>query len=140
MLPVMSGRPRQVIWAVSLELASLALGPVATALDWNHVTSLVPAERLIVFLVSGTLVVGYLVWQTSQGKNWARLTCLTFFLLGIPSFLIYLRPQFNRSAVLGVLVVSEFLLEGAAQWLLFIEPAKEWFTASTSKSKAAFTS
>lgn len=127
MLPLVSTKPREVSWAVSLQVAALALGALATALDWNHLKSLGQIPTLVVLQVTVMLLLGYVIWKISVGKNWARITCLVLFLFGLPSFVINARADFARSAVLGAVIVLEALMEGTALWLLFIAPAKYWF-------------
>ena len=130
----MPTKPREVNWAVSLQFAALALGAVATALDWNHLKSLGAIPKLVLLQVAVTLLLGYVIWRISAGKNWARITCLVLFLFGLPSFVINARADFARSAVLGAVIVFEALMEGTALWLLFIAPAKYWFTTLPSVS------
>jgi hypothetical protein len=125
-------RPREVGWALSLQLIALALSPFATALDWKHLNSVEPIQKLIfveIFIIS---ILGYVLWRISKGKNWARIVLLLSFLLGLPSFLIYLRADFARSLALGVVVVLEAVLEVAGLWLLFVAPAKDWFKSASS--------
>jgi hypothetical protein len=124
-------KPREVGWAISLELAAIALGPVAITLDWKHLNSIAPIPRLVLVQVIAISLIGYLTWKISQGTNWARITLLVLFLLGLPSFFIYLRADFARSLALGVVMVLETLMEGAALWILFIAPASDWFTTPT---------
>jgi hypothetical protein len=76
------------------------------------------------------LFFSFLVWKTSQGKNWARITLLVLFALGLPFFFFYLKAEFKRSAILAILSILQGFMQGAGLLLTFISPAREWFKNS----------
>jgi hypothetical protein len=117
----MSTRPRELKWLILLQSASLALSPVATSLDWSHTKSRVGLTFVNLLLLC------YLTWKMSEGRNWAWIVLLVLFLFGLPLSLIAIRADFGRSATLAVLTVLQIVFEGVALLLAFRAPAKDWF-------------
>jgi len=127
MLLHMATKPREVDWAISLMLAALAIGPITTAMDWSHLKSLGPIQRLVLDGVVTLLLLSYFIWKVSQGRNWARITLVVFFLLGLPFYFFYVRAQAGRSAILAILSILQALMQGTGLLLTFVAPAKDWF-------------
>jgi hypothetical protein len=123
----MSTRPREVKWSIFLQLAALVIGPIITATDWSHLESLGPIRKPVLDAVVTLLLLGYFIWKMSQGKNWARITLLVLFLIGLPFYIFYIRARFGRSAILAVLSILQGLLQGTGLLLAFRASAKVWF-------------
>jgi hypothetical protein len=127
MLRHMATKPREVKWAISLMLAALAIGPITTAMDWSYLKSLGPIQRLVLNQVFTLLLLSYFIWKVSQGRNWARVTLLVLFLLGLPFYFFYVRAEFGRSAISAVLSILQTVIQGTGLLLTFVAPAKDWF-------------
>jgi hypothetical protein len=117
----MSTKPSQVNLLILLQSVALAIGPVAIAMDRSHAES-----RTVLDFVNLLLLI-YFTWKMSQGRNWARIVLLVLFLFGLPLYPIHIREEFGRSATIAVLSLAQGALEGAALFLAFTAPAKDWF-------------
>jgi len=127
MLRHMATKPREVNWAIFLMWAALAIGPIQEAMDWNHLKSLGSIQRLVIDGAVTLLLLSYFIWKVSQGRNWARITLLVVFLLGLPFYFFYVRAEVGRSAILATLSILQALMQGTGLFLTFIPPAKDWF-------------
>lgn len=127
MLQRMSSRPPGVNRSIFLQLVALAIGLIATWIDWGHLKSLGPIQKVVLDAVVTLVLLSYLIWKMSQGKNWARISLLVLFLLGLPFYFSFVRAEFGRSAIVAALSIMQALFQGAGLLLAFIAPAKYWF-------------
>jgi len=83
------------------------------------------------FLMFVTLVVFavmvFLIAMIGRGRNWARITLLVFFLLGLPLSILPLIRSFTNSPISGVLGLAQVILQIVAIVFLFQQEASAWF-------------
>ena len=127
MLRHMVTKPREVNWAIFLMWAALVIVPTQEAMDWSYLKSLGPIQTQVLTDVLTLLLLSYFIWEVSQGKNWARITLLVLYLLGLPFYFFYVRAEFGRSVILAVLSILQALMQVTGLLLTFIAPAKDWF-------------
>jgi cell division protein FtsW (lipid II flippase) len=123
----MATKPREVNWAIFLILAAFAIAPIKAAMDWSYLKNLGPIQISVFVGVATLLLLSYFIWKVSQGRNWARITLLVLFLLGLPTYFFHVRAEFGRSAILPVLSILQALMQGTGLLLIFKAPAKDWF-------------
>ena len=63
----------------------------------------------------------------SAGHNWARITFLVLFLIGVLPYLGLVRQIFAASALFGLLSLVQQLLQVTAMFLVFTPPGSLWF-------------
>ena len=122
-----SERPRTVTIAVNLLWASIVIGFVKIPLDLPALAAM-PSPGLMWTVIA--LVLAFfclLIWKISLGRNWARITYLGFFLIGLIPAVPTLMGELGRSPVLAVLSIVQFIMQGYAIFLLFMTPGKAWF-------------
>jgi hypothetical protein len=124
-------KPREVAWATSLLWASFAMGLFTTALDWSYERSLQPVSKLVLDGALTFLVLAFLIWKISQGKNWARIVYLVLFLFGGVFYFTFVRAAIGRSTAVALLTILQSLMQLVALILVFVGPAKDWFKPST---------
>ena len=127
----MMTKPREVAWATSLLWASFAVGLFTMALDWSYESSVQPISKLVLDGAVAFLILAFLIWKISQGKNWARIVYLVLFLLGMFFYFTFARVAIGRSIAVALLTVLQSLMQLVALIFVFVGPAKEWFKAST---------
>jgi hypothetical protein len=125
-------KPQPVDTAVNLVWASLAAGLLKTMIDYSHLTSLTSAAFTNFVLVFTFALVGFLIFKISAGKNWARITFLVLFIVGVLPFLFIVLDEFSRSSTVGALSVTQISLQVYALFLLFTQPGSIWFSPSQS--------
>jgi phosphatidylserine synthase len=119
-------KPRQIKWFIGLQCLALAVSPLVLYLNWAH-TRLQSAVVSIGVLLFITALLALLIWRASQGKNWARITLLVLFLIGLLPFAFTVRSEFSRSVGLASLSVLQAALQGASLVILFTRPVNPWF-------------
>ncbi len=123
----MKTKPREINLAVGLYGVSLALGLVKAFLEWAYLRSSASVSLIAGVLGCTLAILSLLLWKVAQGRNWARITLLVFFLLFLPSSCLDIRAEFARSTIQGVLSIVQIALQTAALLFIFIGPGKEWF-------------
>jgi hypothetical protein len=128
------GKPAQIVLAVRLIWASLAVGSayfVAASLMTRDVLSVGPliAGLLLGFSI-GVLPPLFLAYKIDQGRNWARITLLVLVGVGLilPFFVAGIVPTtLSGRVVFGL----ESLMQITAIALTFIGPGRHWFQHGT---------
>jgi hypothetical protein len=112
----------------------VAYGFVSGAVYAAHATALPLAANSIVFAigVSGICIDAFVVYKIFRGRNWARITYLVLFLLGIVfavhGFTLLLERSPTRAALSLVVQAARFI----ALVLLFTRPSGAWFRPKAS--------
>ena len=120
-------KPQSVGTAVNLLWASLAVGLVKMLMDFSNLSTVAPAAFTNFILVFTFALIGFLIFKISAGRNWARITFLVLFIIGVLPTLPIVFGEFSRSAVVGALSVAQIGLQVYALFLLFTQPGSGWF-------------
>ena len=122
-----SGKPRSVTLAVTLLWVSLAIGVIKAPFDPAGLNA-VPFPA-IVWSVAAVIMAFFclLILKISSGRNWARVTFLVIFLLGLVLGVPGLMAEFQRAPVLALVSVAASVMQLWAVILLFTSPGKGWF-------------
>lgn len=132
-------KPQKVDTAVKLLYASLGLGIISSVLfppGLDEVSSFGSAlnDSLFIFFTAGLTfgLTWLLIYMIGKGKNWARITFLVFFIIGIPLSIVTF-PLFLLLSYTPVIDVSLFLVQTGmdlvALVFLFQEESSAWFKA-----------
>jgi hypothetical protein len=125
-----SPKPAVIDKATFLLWLSLGVGGLKTALDWPHLQAMSRSTTFLVCTMVFTFaVLALLYWNVGQGRNWARITLLVLFIIGVVPALLILRSDFQRSAVIAILGAIQTLFQIYALWLVFTVPGRNWFTS-----------
>lgn len=122
-----SQKPQAVVTAINLLWASLAVGLVKMLMDFSNLSAVAPAAFTNFVLVFTFALIGFLIFKISAGRNWARITFLVMFIIGVLPTLPIVLGEFSRSAVVGALSVAQIGLQLYALFLLFTQPGSSWF-------------
>ena len=120
-------KPRPIVTAVNLLWASLAVGLVKMLMDFSNLSTVAPAAFTNFILVFTFALSGFLIFKISAGRNWARITFLVLFIIGVLPTLPIVFGEFSRSTVVGALSVAQIGLQVYALFLLFTQPGSGWF-------------
>jgi drug/metabolite transporter (DMT)-like permease len=130
-------RPQSIVNFERCYLGSVALGLIATALNWSHMQSLVAVQQSTAMvgrwyaptLIVVSLIINLLLWYFAARRGsvvakWIVVVLFAFACLGIVTgFAMHTNPP----GIAGVISVVVFVLEAIAVWLLFKPDAKAWF-------------
>ena len=111
-------RPTQVSIAALLLGGSLLLEVAAAALLMGGVFFYIQVFKVV--------VVAFFIYMIWLGHNWARLTFTVLFALVLILFAPTLRFIFTSPGTVSLGLVQT-LLQGAALYLLFTHPGRDWF-------------
>lgn len=121
-------RPVEVTRAIYCVLASLALAPVKIIFNLNYLEALgIPMLGMFIIPLVINLPAVFLLYKIHTGRNWARIIFVAFVILGAVSSPHEILAELERSPIVGVISVSQLLLQLFAAWLLFVDPSKSWF-------------
>lgn len=124
-------KPQTVVAAVNLLWVSLAVGLVKMLMDFSNLSALAPAAITNFVLVFTFVLIGFLIFKISAGRNWARITFLVMFVIGLLPTLPLILGEFTRVPVVGALSVVQAGLQVYALFLLFRQPGSTWFRKTT---------
>lgn len=117
--------------AVKMLLTSLLLGIPRVALEFKHFKKIFPPNfqfnYLIVAFSSAMLIFGFLIFNVSKRKNWARILFLLLTLYGLKGAYSQALASFKYSTVGASIGLLQILLNIAGLWSLFIGPAAQCF-------------
>ena len=120
-------KPQSITTAANLLWASLVVGLAKMLMDFSNLATLAPAAFTNFVLVFTFAVIAFLIFKISAGRNWARITFLVMFVIGMLPTLPLMLAEFSRSPVVGALSVAQVGLQVYALFLLFIQPGSVWF-------------
>jgi hypothetical protein len=122
-------RPRQVVVAVQLAAINYVFGLAGLILSWDYFGSLQPIGALIFNQVFSLAIFAWLYSKIYAGRNWARITLLVLFIIGM---LFTLSRAIVTLLEAAPLIAKAQMLIGlltnvAILWLLFLSPGRDWF-------------
>jgi hypothetical protein len=120
-------KPQSVSTAVNLLWASMAVGLVKMLMDFSNLSAVAPAAFTNFVLVFTFALNAFLIFKISAGRNWARITFLVMFVIGMLPTLPLMLGELSRSPVVGALSVAQVGLHVYALFLLFTQPGSVWF-------------
>jgi len=97
---------------------------LAYVIAWLHQT---PQPILLVFI----LLLSWLVYKISQGRNWARMTLLLLVVFGLVAIGLRFQRLTALNPVLSAIQVVQTALQCASLYLLFTGPGRDWFRSPT---------
>ena len=122
-----SNKPAAVSTAIKLLCATLIVGALRSVIEWPHQTQTAsPGFVLFVMLFTFALTL-WLIYKMDRGRNWARITFLVFFILGVPLSFVPLLQSLSYSRFSGALGLLQVVLQTIAVFKLFGRNAHPWF-------------
>jgi hypothetical protein len=124
-------RPTEIERAFGLLWLNYALGIIVMIASWNYQKTLATPVQICLQQFLGFLLAFWIYYKIYQGRNWARILHLVFYLLGIAgSVLVYRYITHSLSSAPALmkagLLVSP-LLSLYIMWLRFFTPGRKWF-------------
>lgn len=120
-------RPASVSNAVGLFYISLVLGLLRALLDWPQMTrDAAPGLTLFVLACMFGLLF-LLIRYVARGRNWARMTLLVLFVIGIPFSIRPLLEELGTHPLSGILGILQAVFQAMGLVMLFAANARQWF-------------
>jgi len=135
--PLAQEKPREATLATNLLWTSLGLGLINSAFQFSYLKTQAPVGFILVVAGLTLAVMALLVYFISQGRNWARITFLVLFLIGLIPWFPQLVDTFSRSTLSGLLTVAQVVLQVVALYLIFSKPGAGWFAKRVGSEAAS---
>ncbi len=126
-------RPEKVSTALNLLWIMVAIGVIVSIFYFSDSLGRFNAAGgslggLIFTLWFIYLVLVFLIWKIGQGRNWARITFLVLFIIGVPMTIYdYLTAALNALEIVSGIV--SMILQTVALVFLFQKPSSDWFNS-----------
>ena len=120
-------RPHKVGTAVKLLYITLGIGVLRSIMEASmHAEMASPAfVMFITFFVLGILWL--FIFMIGKGRNWARITLLVLFIIGIPFSVLPLMHSLAANPTSGLLGIAQTIIQIVALVFLFQKPSSDWF-------------
>lgn len=128
-------RPGKVSTALYLLWIALFVGIIASAFNFSSSLEIANAPPgfglgvVIFILCFGFLLSAFFIWKIGQGRNWARITYLVLFILGIP-VVIYTLLTIKVSTFLIIMQIAHTIVSLVALVFLFQKQSSDWFKST----------
>ena len=119
--------PKKVQNAVTILYVTLGIGIVRAVMEASANAEMAGVGFLMFVTLVVFAVMVFLIAMIGRGRNWARITLLVFFLLGLPLSILPLIRSFTNSPISGVLGLAQVILQIVAIVFLFQQEASAWF-------------
>ena len=127
-------RPEAVRTAVTLLYATLGLGVVRSALEGARLAAETSAVAFGAIALFSLALTAFLTYMAGRRRNWARITLLVLFLIGVPLSVKPLAASLIAAPVSGLLGLAQVVLQVVALVLLFRPASSAWFRRSRAES------
>lgn len=125
--PNQDPRPQRVSTAVALIYISFAAGVVRILLEASRLSQEAPLG-FVLFVGFATLaVLLFFTVMIGKRRNWARITFLVLFIIGVPFSILQLLQSLAKTPVSGLLGIAQVVLQFLALVFLFQKTSSEWF-------------
>jgi len=124
-------RPHKVSTAITMLWIVIAVGVISSTFNFSSSLEIANASGLglgwLIFTLYFTfLFLAFFIWKIGQGRNWARITYLVLFILGVP-FIIYSYLTSEVSTLSIILGIAGMILQIVALVFLFQKSSSNWF-------------
>ncbi len=116
--------------------ATLLIGALRGVLEWSRQTQAASPGFVLFVMLSTFAFFIWLIYKMNQGRNWARITFLILFLIGIPFSVLPLIQSLLNTPISGILGLLQVVLETVALFMLFGRDARPWFRPAPPHSSA----
>src|SRR5712692_1963915 len=103
-------RPKKVQNAVTILYVTLGLGIIRAVIEASANAGMAGVGFLILITLVVFAVMVFLIAMIGRGRNWARITFLVLFLLGLLPSILPLIRSFTLSPISGVLGLAQVVL------------------------------
>lgn len=124
-------RPDKVSTAITLLWILIAASVISSIFNFSSLLEITNASGLglgwlIFTLYFSFFLTAFFIWKISQGRNWARITYLVFFILGV-LFTIYDYLTSEVSTFSIILGIAGIIVQIIALIFLFQKQSSDWF-------------
>lgn len=120
-------RPDKVGTAVVLLYVTLGIGVLRSIMEASRLSAQA-SVGFVMFITSAVLgLMWFFIYMIGKGRNWARITFLVLFIIGIPFAVLPLLQSLAANPLSGLLGIGQTVVQVIALVFLFQKPSSEWF-------------
>lgn len=127
-------KPQIIKNAVLMLWISLGLGVVRSAWEVPAQAAQSSVELVVFVMVFTLMLIGFFIWMIDKGRNWARITFLVLFILGVPLSISPLLQSLAYAPISGLIGISQAVLQTMAVVFIFTKESSTWFKLQKSKN------
>lgn len=121
--------PKAIKTAEYLIYASLIIGFLKSILYEALTAQNMLSEPMnLTIAIVTILLIGFLGFKIGKGKNWARITLLVFFALGLIAFPFIVINEFHMNPIIGIISLIQAAIQLYVLIILFTGVSKNWFS------------
>lgn len=121
-------RPEEATRAVALLWITLVIQAAGLAFIWRLFRLFGPIDFMVAGIITGTWVINaFLVAMIERGHNWARITALVLYLLGLPFLVLSIMGTWKVAPLAAGSGALQMVLQTIAMAMLFGRASREWF-------------
>lgn len=120
-------RPSKVAIAVKLLYLTLGIGIIRSAIEFSHQAEQSSAKFVLFVMLFTFAFMSFFIHMIGKGKNWARITFLVLFIIGIPLSVLPMIQSLTHNPISGILGLVQSLLQVVAMVALFQNESSSWF-------------
>jgi hypothetical protein len=128
-----AGRPEKVGTAVKLLYITLGIGMLRSSMEVSMSAQKAPPAVMIFIALFVLGVLWLLIHMIGKGRNWARITFLVLFIIGLPFSVLPLLQSLAVNLFSGLLGVAQMVIQVVALVFLFQKPSSDWFRMMKAK-------
>jgi hypothetical protein len=121
--------PKKVQNAVTILYITLGIGILRDVIDAPANAKMTGVGFLIYITLVVFVVMVFLIAMIGRGRNWARITFLILFFLGLLASILSIVYSFTLSPISSVLTLAQVVLQMVALVFLFQQESSAWFRA-----------
>jgi heme A synthase len=122
-----SGKPAMVRYAVMLLYVTIGIGMLRIPIEFQRVTQKFSAGSALILYLAVVGVMLFFIYKIGKGRNWARVTFLIMFFLGVPFSVGPLIDFLAANPLYGVLGITQAVIQFVAIALLCQKSSADWF-------------
>ena len=128
--------PKKIKQASNLIYISLIIGFIKSVLYETLTTQKILSQpKALSIGIITIMILAYFGFEIGKGKNWARITFLVLFIIGIIFYPFTLINEFNSNPIIGIVSIIQAIIQLYVIIILFTGESKEWFKKHNSENK-----
>ena len=120
--------PKKIKQASILVYVSLLIGLIKSVL-YETMTDqkMLSDPKSLTIGILTILIIGFFGYKIGKGKNWARITLLVLFIIGMLGVPFIIMTEFQMNPIIGIVSVVQMLIQLYVLIILCSGESKNWF-------------
>ena len=120
--------PKKLKQAANLVYLSLLVGLIKSVMYETMTTQKMLSDpKSLSIGVFTILIIGFFGYMIGKGKNWARITLLVFFIIGMIAYPFSVLIEFQTNSIIAIVSIVQMLIQLYVLIILFSGEPKKWF-------------